>query len=160
MEKDITVVRVCLHSDRHIEKDAAIYLQKCKRSQATFVSCAIKEFVEKYQLQDLNDEETKQFLKSYVNFVCGVTEPDNASRLQKSLQLIGSDGKRENAGDEKNGGWSSPSTIDNPNTLSTPSVDEKECASPSPPAFREEKNISEASREKMNSVLGKFRQQK
>lgn len=158
MEKDITVVRVCLHSDRHIERDAAIYLQKCKRSQATFVSCAIKEFVEKYQLQDLNDEETKQFLKSYVNFVYGLAEPDNASRLQKSLQLIGSDGKKESAAEK--GGWTSSSAIDYSDAFSTPSVDEKECASPPPPAFREEKNISEASREKMNSVLGKFRQQK
>lgn len=161
MDKNFTAIRMCFHPDRSIEREALSHLQKCKRSQATLVSCAIREFVEKYQLHDLTEEELKKFLKTYMDFISGVNKAGaDASRLQKSLRLIGSEGKREPADKSADACQTSPSPTGSFDSPSASAPEEKESSYSPSPVHKDEPLVSEASREKMNSVLGMFRQQK
>lgn len=156
MEKKVSVLRICLNHDRPIESESLIYLNKCSRSRSTLVSCAIREFVEKYQLSELSSEELKKFLRSYMDFVNGTDKPDANSRLQKSLQLIGTDGKCEIHRDFSANQTTTLSIPEDPIPSPIDMHDTGRCA----PVEAEERNLSTASREKMNNVLGMFRSQK
>lgn len=155
MDKKTSVLRICLHQDRPVERTALTYLNKCERTRTTLVSCAINEFVERYQLDDLTSSELKKFLRNYMDFLNG--EGESTTRLQKSLFLIGADGKKDICNKTQNDYSSTVCEI----VSSTPSATTlSREIEPQTPKETEERNLSDASREKMNSVLGMFRNQK
>lgn len=77
------------HEDNPCEMEAIEFLNKCKNSQFKVIAHALREFREKYQLDSLDKEEMKEFIKRYDEYIKGNSPNGIQVNLQKSLALIG-----------------------------------------------------------------------
>lgn len=161
MDEKVTPIHIRFHTDRQMESLTLSFLDKCRRFQAAFISCAVKEFAEKYQLFDLNEKELKKFIQAYLEYAAGDKSRDEDTlRLQKSLQLIGAVNvppattvhQSEHAQDIEPVKHDITSA-DKPTVNVAQPIEKAEVNEP----VKEEKLVKDSDREAMQNVLNMFR---